>query len=35
MICRWKPNVRIECLEDGFVLGHIKYSYQGIEIKHV
>lgn len=35
MICRWKPNVSIECHEDGFTLNHVKYSYSGIEVKHI
>ena len=35
LICRWKPNVSIECQEDGFVLNHVKYTYSGIEVKHI
>lgn len=35
IICRWKPNVIITCHEDGFTLNHTKYSYQGIEVKHL
>ena len=34
-ICRWKPNVSIECKENSFVLHNIEYTYSGIEVKHL
>lgn len=34
-LVRWKPNVRIDLQEDGFELNGHKYSYSGIEVRHV